>query len=155
MLPVASTKIIGEVFDLIEDFRPKAIVGQTYEVLNASDLAICTSGTINLEASLLNVPNLMVYKLSPLSWWIGKYILKIGEKLKYFSMPNILLDQKIIPELIMKEANPKRIAQEALKILRIREENEKMKNALGQLKSKLGTQGVIKKIAEAILGAKF
>jgi lipid-A-disaccharide synthase len=150
-MPVASTKIIKEIFNLIGDFRPKALVGQTYEILNASDLAICTSGTINLEASLLLVPNLMVYKLSRPTYWVGKYLLKIGEKLKYFSMPNLLLNQEVVPELIMEKAYPEEIARVALAILRDKNRQEKMKEAFSQLRLQLGQTGVLEKIAKAIL----
>ncbi|MFH1542329.1 MAG: lipid-A-disaccharide synthase, partial [bacterium] len=60
LIPAASNNIIKEIFGLIKDFRPKAVVGHTYDILNASDVAICTSGTINLEASILGTPNIMV-----------------------------------------------------------------------------------------------
>lgn len=151
IIPAASTEMIKMIFDLIGDFRPKAIVGHTYEVLAASDLAICTSGTINLEASLLGVPNIMVYKLSPLTYFIGKYILKIGERLPYFSMPNILMEQKVIPELVMQQANPDTIAREAISILRNSSIQQQMKESFSALKTKLGSPGVISRIAQAIL----
>ena len=151
IMPVPSTKIIEQMFPLVGDFHPKAIAGQTYDILAASDLAICTSGTINLEASLLGTPNIMVYKLSPLTRFIGKYLLGIERKIKYFSMPNILLDEKVIPELVMGEANPERIAEEALSILKDKARREKMKNSFAKLKSQLGSEGVIRRIAETIL----
>ena len=151
LLPVASGKIIKDIFEKIGSFRPKAIVGQTYDALNASDLAICTSGTINLEASILGVPNIMAYRLSPLTYWLGKHILKIDQKLKYFSLPNILLDEMIVPELVMKEANAKRLAFEALAILRDQARQEKMRAAFARLKGQLGEPGVISRCANKIL----
>lgn len=152
LIPAASTEIIKEIFNLInEDFRPKAIVGHTYDILAASDLAICTSGTINLEASILEIPNIMVYKLHPLTYWLGKHVLKLGEKLKYFSMPNMLLDEKVIPELVMGEANPQKIADEAVDILEDNSRREKMKSSFKTLKTKLGSSGVISRAAQAIL----
>ncbi len=97
IIPAASTDMIKKVFDLIEDFRPKAVVGNTYDILAAADLAICASGTINLEASILGIPNIMVYKLNPLTYFIGKHFLKIGDKLPFFSMTNltILLSRQV------------------------------------------------------------
>ena len=93
----------------------------------------------------------MVYKLSPLTYFIGKYILKIGEKLKYFSMPNMLLDERAIPELVMEQAEPKTIAQEALSILTDQPRQSKMKAAFEKLRAKLGQRGVIDKVARQIL----
>jgi lipid-A-disaccharide synthase len=151
LIPAASTNMINKIFNYTGEFRPKAIVGQTYNILSASDLAICTSGTINLEASILGTPNIMVYKLSSLTYLLGKYILKIGEKLPFFSMPNLLLEEKVIPELIMKDANPQRIAEEALFILKEPQRQQKMKASFEQLKAKLGAPGTIARCAEAIL----
>jgi len=151
LIPGASTNMIKEVFGMIGDFRPKAIIGHTYDMLGASDLAICASGTINLEASILATPNIMVYKLSPLTYLLGKYVLKIGERLPYFSMPNLLLEEKIIPELVMDEATPERIARESLAILRDSPRQEKMKSSFERLKRKLGSSGAISRCAKAIL----
>jgi lipid-A-disaccharide synthase len=152
LIPAASTDIIKMIFDLVnEDFRPKAVVGHTYDLLAASDLALCTSGTINLEASILATPNIMVYKLNPLTFFIGKKILKIGEKLPFYSMPNILLEEKVIPELVMGEAKPDTIALEAIKILTNPDRQQKMKASFARLKTKLGAPGVIAKAAKSIL----
>jgi lipid-A-disaccharide synthase len=150
LIPAASTNMIKKIFSMIGDFRPKAIVGQTHEILAGSDLAICASGTINLEASILGVPNIMVYKLSPLTYFLGKYLLKIGEKLPFFSMPNLLLEEKVIPELVMKNANPDKIAEEALSILKNSSRQQRMKQSFDKLKQKLGAPGVISHCAEAI-----
>jgi len=152
VIPAASTEMIKNIFKYIgEDFRPKAVIGQTYDILSAADLAICASGTINLEASILGTPNIMVYKLSPLTYLVGKYVLKIGEKLKYFSMPNLLLDERAIPELVMERAEPKTISQEALSIILDKERQNKMKALFDKLRAKLGQPGVIGKVAKEIL----
>jgi lipid-A-disaccharide synthase len=151
LIPAATFDTIKDGFGLVEDFHPQAVVGQTYDILNASDLALCVSGTINLEASLLGVPNLMVYKLSRLTYLIGKYILKIDKKLKYFSMPNILLDEKIIPELVMADANPQTVAAAALEILRDPPRQARMKRAFARLKAELGAPGAVRRAADAIV----
>lgn len=152
VIPAASTGTIKKIFNYIgDDLRPRAVVGQTDDILLSSDLAICASGTINLEASLLGVPNIMVYKLHPLTYWVGKNILKIGEKLKFFSMPNILLDEKVVPELVMQEAEPQKIAAEALDILRQSSRQEEMKEKFAKLRRMLGQPGVVARIASRLL----
>ncbi len=150
IIPAASTEMIKMIFGYISDFRPKAIIGHTYDILACSDLAICTSGTINLEASILKTPNIMVYKLNPLTYLIGKYFLKIGEKLSFFSMPNMLMEEKVIPELVMQNANPQTIAAEALHILQEEKLQQKMQQQFEALRQKLGQTGVIAKCAKAI-----
>ncbi len=115
-----------------------------YDCIAASDLLIAASGTINLEASILGTNNIMVYKLNPITYWIGKNILKIDKKLKYFSMPNILLDEKFIPEFVQEKANPNLIAEEAYKLLASPPlKKEKLLNILG-------APPVISKIAKEI-----
>jgi len=151
IIPAASTTMIKEIFNYISDFRPKAIVGHTYDVLAASDLALCASGTVNTEASLLGVPNIMIYKLSWLTYLAGKYVLKLGEKLPYFSMPNLLLKQKVIPELVMGDANPDKIAAEALSLLTNISRREKMAVFFASLRKALGSPGVISRVAQSIL----
>jgi lipid-A-disaccharide synthase len=143
IIPAASARVAKMI--------PGAVVGKTYEVLASSDLAICTSGTINLEASILGVPNIMVYKLSPLSYLIGKYIFKIKEKVPYFTMPNFLLQEKVIPELVMGDATPERIAEEALSILKDSSRQKRMKESFEKLKARLGSPGAISRCAKAIL----
>lgn len=151
LVPVASRKIKDMVLSKLSGLNAISVIGQTYDVLSAADLAICTSGTINLEASILGTPNIMVYRLNPLTYWIGKNILKIGEKMKYFSMPNILLDKAVVPELIQSHATPALIAMESVSILENKEKYSRMARDLAELKDKLGEPGAIRKAAEAIL----
>jgi lipid-A-disaccharide synthase len=151
LISVASLGTMKHVFPLVGDYGPKAIVDQSYNILSVSDIALCTSGTINLEASLLGIPNLMIYKLSPLTYFIGKHILKVDKKIPFFSMPNLLLNSPVIPELTMKAANPQRIAAEALAILNNPQRAAEMRAAFSLLKEKLGQPGVISRCAKEIL----
>ena len=145
---LGTTKIISHIID---DHGPRAIIDQAYNILSLSDIALCASGTINLEASLLGIPNLMIYKLSPLTYFIGKHILKVDKKIPFFSMPNLLLNSPVIPELTMKAANPQRIATEALAILNNPQRAAEMRAAFSLLKEKLGQPGVISRCAKEIL----
>ncbi|MFA5876236.1 MAG: hypothetical protein WC901_06115, partial [Candidatus Margulisiibacteriota bacterium] len=152
IVPAATTKMAPRFSEYFpSDFRPTIVVGKTYDALACADLAICTSGTINLEASLLGTSNIMTYKLSTLTFWIGKYIFKIMQKLPYLSMPNLLLNAPVIPELIMRDANPQKIAEEALAILSDRPRQEKMKSAFVELRKRLGSPGVLEKAAKEVL----
>jgi len=152
VIPAPSTSMIQRVHERTsDDFRPRAVVGRTYDILAASDVAVCTSGTINLEASILGIPNIMTYKLSLLTFLLGKYVLKIGDKLPFFSMPNLLLEERIVPELVMKDATPKAIAEEALAIINQADRQKSIKEAFERLRGKLGEPGVISRAAKAIL----
>ncbi|MEA1912951.1 MAG: lipid-A-disaccharide synthase [candidate division WOR-3 bacterium] len=118
--------------------------GKTYDILNLCDLAIVSSGTATIEAGIFKTPMVIVYKLSLLSWMIAKLLVKV----KYFGLINLILSEKIVPELIQKEVNPKRIARELEKAYTNR---DRISKRLGELKSKLGKEGSYDRIAHSLL----
>jgi len=150
-VPAASDYIAKRISSQLGSFKAQIIIGQTYDLLYASDLALCASGTVNLEASILGLPNIMIYKLSSLTYFIGKHILKIDKKLPFFSMPNIVLNENIIPELVMGKANPSLIAREALSVLKDSSRVKYMKKSFIRLKELLGPSGSLPKIARSII----
>jgi lipid-A-disaccharide synthase len=80
-------------------------LGQSREVMAKSDYVILASGTATLEAMLLKKPMIVVYKGSPLSYWIVKKLVTI----KKVALPNILTEEDCVPELIQAEATPENI----------------------------------------------
>jgi lipid-A-disaccharide synthase len=87
--------------------------GRTIETLASSDVAVVASGTAALQAALLGVPTVVVYKVSPVTYFIGKTILDV----KYISLVNIIPGRLVVPELIQRQANATNIMQEVGKIL--------------------------------------
>ena len=69
---------------------------KTYDLMNCCDFAIATSGTVTLEAALMGLPSIVLYKMSAITYRIAKIFVKI----KYFSLPNILVDKQVLPELL-------------------------------------------------------
>ncbi len=117
-----------------------------YDLMQIADAAIATSGTVVLEAALLNLPCVVLYKMAPLNFFIGKLLVDI----KFFSLPNILADEKILPELLQDEVTPEKISAEVLKILDTRAlVTEKLKSAC----AKLGDHGAAARVAKKILEA--
>jgi lipid-A-disaccharide synthase len=102
--------------------------GDSVKVLAASDLAVVTSGTATLQTALLEVPMVVIYRLSPLTYQLGKRIVKV----KYISLVNILSGKEVVTELIQDKANPEEIINELRKILFDAGHREKM---LGDLRS--------------------
>ena len=115
-----------------------------YDLMQIADVAIATSGTVILEAALLNLPCVVLYKMAPLNFFIGKLLVDI----KFFSLPNILADEKILPELLQDEVTPEKISSEVLKILDNR--SEVVKNLQAACK-KLGEHGAAARVAKKIL----
>ena len=115
-----------------------------YDLMSIADAAIATSGTVVLEAALLNLPCVVLYKMAPINYAIGKLLVDI----KYFSLPNILADEKILPELLQNDVTPEKISAEVLKILDNRADYvKKLQTAC----KKLGETGSAARVAKKIL----
>ncbi|HSW55481.1 MAG TPA: lipid-A-disaccharide synthase [Ignavibacteriaceae bacterium] len=123
------------------------IEDHNYELMKYSHFGIIKSGTSTLEAGFFALPMIVVYKTSPLTYLIGKSLIKLDR----IGMVNILLDAMVVPELIQNEANSENIFNTASKILSDDNTYEKMKHKLGSVKEKLGSDGASKKAARSIL----
>lgn len=89
------------------------VINKTHDIMKKSDLVILASGTASLEAALIGVPMIVVYKLSYFSYIIAKQLIKIP----YVSLPNVIAGKKIVPELIQDDANVHNIYKNASKLL--------------------------------------
>lgn len=115
-----------------------------YDLMNIADAAMATSGTVILEAALMNLPCVVLYKMARLNYFIGKMLVNIEN----FSLPNILMGKKIQPELLQDEVTGEKIAEEILKICANR---EKVVSDLKTACAKLGEHGAACRIAKKIL----
>ena len=120
---------------------------QVREALAVSDIGLIKSGTITMEATFAELPFVVVYKLSPLTHWVGKKIIK---GIKNFSMPNIIAGREIVPELLQKQVTPEHIASLLGDLLENETRRNKIVNDLRQVKQQLkGTTGdMAKSMAE-------
>jgi lipid-A-disaccharide synthase len=139
VLPLADTLNEKNIADIISGSAIKVniINGRTYDVISCADLAIVASGTATLETALLGIPMIIVYKISPLTYFIGKMIITV----KNIGIVNIIAGKTIVPELIQNEANGPRIADEALAILTNDERRHEIIRDLAEIRAKLGTPG--------------
>jgi lipid-A-disaccharide synthase len=118
-------------------------------VLAAADLAITKSGTVNLEIALLNVPQVVLYKMNPVTGWILKHLLKFN--VPFISLPNLVEMQPIVPELVQGEATPTALAQEAIDLLTNRDRRRIMLEGYASMRKALGPIGVCNRAAQEIL----
>ena len=123
------------------------VFDQTYSVLKKSSAALVASGTATLETALLDVPQVVCYKSSWISYRIGKYLVK---NLKFFSLVNLILNKEAIKELIQNELNEKNLVKN-LGIILQKKGREQIKNYYKQLRNKLGEYGASKKTANLIV----
>ncbi len=122
LLPVASTAPWELVQRLVGDFENglqaqgqvglilKIIQGQSFQVLAAAHLALVASGTATLEAALAGTPMVIVYRVSPLTFRVARWLVRVP----HVGMANLLAGERLFPELIQEDFTPERLAREAL-----------------------------------------
>jgi len=125
----------------------KVVEGFTYDVMNLSELLITASGTATLEGAILGKPMIIIYKVSFPSYWIGRALIRVD----YIGLVNLVAEKEIAPELIQKDVNPQRIADEAFRILRDPILSRKMTESMGEVRQKLGEPGAAQRAARIVI----
>jgi lipid-A-disaccharide synthase len=150
-IPLARTEFKDEIERAIDQFKINAtlVTEHTELVLAAADLAIAKSGTVSLELALLKVPHVVIYRLSKLTAWIAKHIVKL--KLPFISPTNLVEMKPIVPELLQDDANADRIATEALELILNTDRRDRMLTDYQHLSDVLGEAGVCDRVAKAIM----
>ncbi|MFH1487511.1 MAG: lipid-A-disaccharide synthase [Pseudomonadota bacterium] len=149
VLPVAST--ISP--DLVQSMTAKAcpeikLTHQgVYQALAACDLAFVASGTATLETAMMEVPMIVTYRVSPISYRIGKMVIRVP----HIALVNLVAGEEIVPEIIQDEVTPERLAEEAMALLAPGRKREKMIKQMRAVKERLGKGGASEKTARIAL----
>jgi len=125
----------------------RLVRGATYDAVAAADAAVVVSGTATLETALLGTPLIVIYKVSALSYLIGRMLISVD----HIGLVNIVAGKTVAPELIQHQANPERIAAEVLAILGDADRRRIIKEELLQLREKLGRPGAARRAADMAL----
>ncbi len=120
---------------------------RTDDVLAASDVVITASGTATVQAALHERPMVVVYRLSPLTYRIGKPFVRVDT----YAMANLVAGERIVPELIQDDFTPARVADETVRLLSDRELHARTRDALRRVREKLGGSGASGRAADAVL----
>ncbi|MGV1098961.1 lipid-A-disaccharide synthase [Thiovibrio sp. JS02] len=118
-----------------------------YELMASCQAVMAASGTVSLELAILNVPMVISYKVSPLTYFLGRRLIKV----QYASLVNLVAGREVVPELLQHEATPEKIAEATLKLLADNEERGRMLAGLGEVREKLGGAGASARAAELVL----
>jgi lipid-A-disaccharide synthase len=124
----------------------KLIDGQSREVMASADVILLASGTAALEAMLLKKPMVVAYKLSPITYWIAKWLVKVES----VSLPNLLARETLVPEYIQHEATPENLGRAVLAYFKSTEKSEKLHQRFNDIHKSL-RQDASNKAADAIL----
>jgi lipid-A-disaccharide synthase len=123
------------------------VEGRTDDVLSAADVVVTASGTATVQTALHEKPMVIVYRVSELSYRLGRRFLKVDT----FGMANLIAGRRVATELIQEDFTPEAVAGEALRLLRDPEAAEAMRSAWRDVKQRLGGPGATRRAAEAIL----
>jgi lipid-A-disaccharide synthase len=123
------------------------IKGESVRALAASDLAVVASGTATLQTALLGVPMVVVYKLSPLTFFLGKLVVDVP----YISLVNILAGREVVRELLQKMANPREVTGELSRLVRDKAYREEMLHHYRVIKEKFSRKHASQRVAEIVL----
>jgi lipid-A-disaccharide synthase len=131
---------------ITEGTTVSVITGQTYDLLHHAEAALVTSGTATLETALMGIPQVVCYKGNFFSYLVAKSVIRV----KYISLVNLIMEKKIICELIQKDLTRQNIRTELTKILNGRE-REEIISAYSGLRDKLGGSGASAKAATLMI----
>ncbi len=127
----------------------KVIFDQTQSIVHHARAAVINSGTASLEAVLLGTPQVVGYRLNPLTYLVGRLIVKV----KYISLGNLCIDRPAFRELIQNDCNPDTLLREIRRILEDSAYTARMLSDYAAIRSLLGDSGTSLAVAEAVVSS--
>jgi lipid-A-disaccharide synthase len=125
----------------------RVVANQTQGVLASCTVAVVASGTATVEAALLGAPMVVVYRLAPLTYLLGRRLVKVP----HFAMANLIAGERVVPEVIQRELTPERVATEVRVLLDDPGRRQRMREGLAEVRRRLGKPGASARAAEAVL----
>ncbi|MEM6254610.1 MAG: lipid-A-disaccharide synthase [Cyanobacteria bacterium P01_D01_bin.156] len=152
LVPLARDAFREPLEKALQDYKLKGRVISKEEqplAIAAADLAITKSGTANLEIALMEVPQVVMYRLNRITAWVAEFVLKFSAA--YVSPVNLVNMESIVPEFVQWDATPEAICQSALNLLNDPDQRQKMVEGYKTMRQQLGTVGVCDRTANEIL----
>lgn len=129
------------------DARRWIETGSVYDLMQRAEVGVVASGTATLEAACFGLPYLLVYKVNPVTYAVGKAVVRI----KHLGIVNILAGETVVQELVQGRFKPEKLAKEVLHLAQNRDAREALAGRLGEVVAKLGEGGAYARAAEAIV----
>jgi lipid-A-disaccharide synthase len=151
LLPVAAEHVRPLLESAVDRAGLRGVVrlteGSAYTPLSRCEVVLACSGTATLELSLLGVPSVVAYRLDPVSHWVARKL----SITPYVAMPNVLLGDMVVPEIIQYKIDGEHFAAKALEFLEQPELARRVRARLAELPARLGAPGAVSRAAESIL----
>jgi lipid-A-disaccharide synthase len=129
--------------------RSAVVAGEADSVLASADVALTASGTATVQAALHDTPMVIVYRLSPLTYQLGRRLVRLDT----FGMVNLIAGERLVPELIQGAFSPEPVAAEAISMLTDHTRAARIREGLARVRERLGGPGASRRAAQAILRA--
>ena len=123
------------------------VTGEPDAVLASADVALTASGTATVQAALHDTPMVIVYRVSPLTYQLGRRLVRLDT----FGMVNLIAGERIVPELIQDTFTPEAVAEQAVSLLTDPARAADMRAGLARVRERLGGPGASRRAAQAIL----
>jgi lipid-A-disaccharide synthase len=126
--------------------RCVVVEGETNTILASSDVVLTASGTATVQTALHDKPMVIVYRLSPLTYRLGRRLVTVDT----IGMVNLIAGEKIVPELVQDSFTPEAVAREAISMLTDHERARRVREGLARVRERLGGPGASRRAAEAV-----
>ena len=148
-LPVAPTIPLDDIEDRINNSEVPVTLTRngTYDLMQIADCAIAASGTVTLEAALMGLPSVIIYRVKPFTFWLIKKVATV----LHVGLPNIIAGRRVFPELIQDEVKPEIISREAIQLMTDPQRKMQARLDVKEVQEKLGEPGAVKRVARIIL----
>jgi lipid-A-disaccharide synthase len=128
--------------------------GRTHALLSAATAGIVASGTATVEAALMDLPSVVVYRLAPLTYALGRPFVRVP----HYAMANLIAGREVVKELIQRDFRPEAVAREVVALLEDPSRRGSVKEGLAQVRARLGPSGASARaaavVAEVLASAK-
>jgi lipid-A-disaccharide synthase len=145
--PHLADDLLDPLSSLVADRAAVIVEGRADDVLASADAAIVASGTVTVQAALHECPMVVVYRLSALTYRLGKPFVHV----ETYAMANLVAGKRVVPELIQDDFTPEAVATEAVRLLTDAAHATAMRAGLRAIKGKLGDPGASRRAARAVL----
>jgi lipid-A-disaccharide synthase len=130
----------------LEGTSARLVRGRSHDVLAAASVAVVASGTATVEAALLGTPMVVVYRVTPLSYALGRPFVRVP----HYAMVNLIAGRRIVPELIQRDFTPARVCVETLRLLDDPKQARRMRDDLAEVRRRLGAPGASARAAGVV-----
>lgn len=153
VLPVAASINRDWLESIISQYPVKVTVtsGDVYELMAAADAAIIASGTATLEAAIIGVPMVIIYRISDLSYFVYRRLESPERRVRpWIGLPNLIAGALVVPEVLQKELTPENVRVALQMMLYDPDINLRIRQELQKVREKIGPPGVMARAAELI-----